>query len=249
VICLGDILYIPRGFPHEATTLLSAATTDSTASVENRNSVNSSTESSLHVTFGLESAVHSSYSVLVHHAIDVLYTLHESSNITGTCECTDHVAVQALHELANASAAAVASLRRQADMISSSSSGDVNDSSIYTNYLYCIDELIQHYSTDMAATESNVCSADTTDGTHTHVKTITTAASVNCDDIQQQQHQQQQHQCMLCQLQQLRHVQLQVFTAAVLAMQKAFNDKQVAWLSDIQRNLQLSKQPQLVTDH
>eukprot|EP00953_Heterococcus_sp_UTEX-ZZ885_P028757 15330-Heterococcus_DN1.PRE.1 len=241
----GDFLYIPRGFPHEATTILSARSTDHTASPGDHNSASSSAEASLHVTFGLESAVHTSYSLLLHHAIDVLNTLHNesSNNITDTCQCSDNVAtVEAVHELVNASAVAVASLRRQVNMM-------INIKDFYRDFAQCVDDVMQHYSTTMAIAEPIVCNVNSA-----HIETAVIAAAVNGNEIaqhQQQQHQQQQqnHKCILCQLQQLRVVQPEVFTAALHAMQSEFNAKQATWLSNIQRNLQLCEQPRLLIDH
>jgi hypothetical protein len=254
VWCAGDFLYIPRGFPHEATTILLDASTDHTVSLGNdNNNASSNTDASLHVTFGLESAVHTSYCILVHHAIDVLNTLHdESNNTTDTCQCSGYAAVEALHELVDSSTVAVASLRRQVDMMSSSlhSDADSNIEGSYRKFTQCVDDLIKHYSTTMAASGPNVCTVNTGDYTQKRLATATTVAAVDSSNIahHQQQQQEQQQQCMLCQLQQLRDVQPSVYTAAVHAMQTEFDLKQAAWLSDVQRNLQLCKQPQVLID-
>jgi hypothetical protein len=156
------------------------------------------------------------------------------------------VAVEALHELVNASAVAVGSLRRQVNMM-------INIKDSYRDFAQCVDDVIQHYSTTMAIAEPNVCNADAViDGTHAHIETaVTAAAAVNSKDIaeHQQQQQQQNHKCMLCQLQQLRELQPDMFTTAVHAMQSEFNAKQATWRSVIQRNLQLCEQPKLLMDH
>ena len=80
----GDVLYIPRGFIHNASTV---TTTADTTAGENASQKNDrpwhSRQPSLHLTFGIEYGCSTTYEALIHHAIE-LYDANSNKHRHGT---------------------------------------------------------------------------------------------------------------------------------------------------------------------
>ena len=74
----GSLLYIPRGFAHEAATNCSG-------SYHLPDNLEESAPS-LHVTFGLETATDTTVEIFIHHYIDILAKHHDTPTITRFCD-------------------------------------------------------------------------------------------------------------------------------------------------------------------
>ncbi|CAN0193556.1 unnamed protein product [Laminaria digitata] len=67
----GDLMYIPRGWPHEAAVNGTRNAEDAAAGRSR-----GAREPSLHITFGIESALSGTYESLLHHALEVAAVEH-----------------------------------------------------------------------------------------------------------------------------------------------------------------------------